>query len=90
MSSTARYFVGGGHTTANRGNLTQRLRCFALRIKMLRCRRPLRDFSSCLTEGAIPNLNDIRKILWTFEHLFLLTVKLKQPISWGNPHSVRT
>ena len=40
-------FCGWGHTTTNIGNLTQRLRCFALRIKMLRCRRPLRDFSSC-------------------------------------------
>ena len=42
-------FCGWGHTTANRGNLTQRLRYLALRIKMLKCRRPLRDFSSCLS-----------------------------------------
>ena len=45
-------FCGWWHTTAKRGNLTQRLRCFALRIKMLRCRRPLRDFSSCYFLGA--------------------------------------
>ena len=42
-ATTARYSVGGGHTTANRGNLIQRLRCFALRIRMLRSRRPPRE-----------------------------------------------
>ena len=40
-------FGGWGHTTTNTVSLTKMLRCFSLRIKMLRCRRPLRDFSSC-------------------------------------------
>ena len=43
-ATTARYLVGGGHTTANTVSLTKMLRCFSFRIKMLRCRRLPRDF----------------------------------------------
>ena len=42
-----------GHTTTNTISLTKMLRCFSLRIKMIRCRRPLRDFSSCFQTISI-------------------------------------
>ena len=53
-------FCGWWHTTANRGNLTQRLRCFALRIKMLRCRRPLREFLLLLLNTYSANGTHLR------------------------------
>ena len=43
-ATTARYLVGGGHTTANTVSLTKMLRYFSFRIKMFRCRRPPREF----------------------------------------------
>ena len=41
-----RYLVGWGHTIADIRCLLI-LRCFSLRTKILRCRRPLREFPSC-------------------------------------------
>ena len=67
--TTARYSVGGEHTTANAVSLTKMLRCFSLRIKMLRCRRQPRDFSSCFIIGkssGVPSSPNSPLSSWNF------------------------